>query len=183
MNGLWLTPEQARQIGDHALADAPREACGLIGGVGGQARLVVATPNVAAEPRGHYEVDPAALVQTVKRFQAAGLDLIGFYHSHPQGPPAPSQTDLALATYPETPYLIVGLRGGEPELAAGSLAHGSAERLDLHVGLEPPPADSGPLTRAQVVAILLSAALAVAAFLAISISLLPPAPRIVAPLP
>ena len=183
MDGLWLTPEQARQIGTHALAEAPREACGLIGGVGGQAQRIIAAPNVAAEPTLHYEIEPAALVAGLMQLQAAGLELIGFYHSHPQGPPSPSQTDLALATYPDAAYVIVGLRGGEPELAVWRLANGSADRLPLHVGLEPPPPDSGALSRAQKIAIVLSAVLAVAAFLAISLWLLPPAPRIIAPLP
>jgi proteasome lid subunit RPN8/RPN11 len=178
MNGLWLTPEQARQIGAHALAEAPREVCGLIGGSGGQARHIIAAPNVATEPETRYEIAPAVLVAGVMQFQAAGLDLIGLYHSHPHGPPAPSRTDLALATYPDAVYLIVGLRTGEPELAAWRLAGGRAERLPLHVGTEPPPPDSGPLSHSQKVAILLSAILAVAAFLAISLSLLPPAPRI-----
>ena len=177
MDGLWLTPEQARQIGAHALADAPREACGLIGGSGGRVQCVIATPNVAAEPSVYYEVDPAALVAGIAQFQTAGLELIGFYHSHPQGPPSPSQTDVALATYPDAIYLIVGLRPGEPELAAWRLAYGDADRLPLHVGLEPAPHNER-FTRAQTVAIVLSAILAVAAFLTISLALLPPAPRI-----
>jgi len=183
MDGLWLTPEQARQIGAHALAEAPHEACGLIGGAGGRALRIFAAPNVAVEPTLHYEIDPAALAECMMQLQAAGLDLIGFYHSHPQGPPSPSQTDVALATYPDAAYLIVGLRSGEPELAVWRLAYGSADRLFLHVSMEPPPADSGSLSRAQKIAIVLSAVLAVAAFLAISLWLLPPAPRIVTPLP
>lgn len=178
MDGLWLTPAQARQIGQHARADAPREVCGLIGGVGVRAVQIVATPNVAAESETCYEVDPAAFVQAMRMFQTSGLELIGFYHSHPNDPPAPSATDVALATYPHTAYLIVSLRTGEPELAAWQMAHGDTERIPLYIGLEPPPDDHAPMRRAQKVAIIVSALLAVAAFLAIAISLLPPAPRI-----
>lgn len=178
MDGLWLTPEQARQIARHALDETPREACGLIGGVGSRAVQVIATPNVADQPETRYEVDPAALVQALAVFQASGLDLIGFYHSHPKDPPAPSASDIALAYYPNNAYVIVSLRSGEPELAAWQIAQGSAERVPLHLDGVPPPDDNAPMTSSQKVAIIVSALLAVAAFLAIALSLLPPAPRI-----
>jgi proteasome lid subunit RPN8/RPN11 len=178
MNALWLTPEQARMIAQHALDEAPREACGLIGGVDGRAEAVIPARNVAAEPETTYELDPRTLVEAMRQFHEAGLSLIGLYHSHPGGPPSPSQSDIALATYPDTAYVIVGLRAGEPELAAWRIRHGRVERLALHVGTEPPPADTGPMSQAQKAAVILTALLAVAAFLAIAISLLPPAPRI-----
>lgn len=178
MDVLWLTPEQAREIGSYALEAAPHEACGIIGGTGRQAQRIIPTANVATNPTEYYEIDPRALVAAMMQLRTANLDLIGFYHSHPQGAPVPSRSDIALATYPDMAYLIVGLNSGEPELAAWRLKHGDADSLPLHIANEPPPYDSGTLSRAQIAAILLSAILAVAAFLAISVSLLPPAPRI-----
>lgn len=178
MDSLWLSPELARQIAAHATAESPREACGFIGGIGAQAKLVIATDNVAATPQTAYEVAPRDLVEAVRQFQANGLEWIGIYHSHPCDPPAPSATDLALAYYPNMAYLIVSLKAGEPELAAWRIASGVADRLPLHISNEPPPVDAGAMSRAQQVAVILSAILAVAVFLAIALSLLPPAPRI-----
>lgn len=183
MDWLWLTPAQARQIARHALDDAPHEACGLIGGLNGRASVITPAPNVASQPDTHYEVDPATLVATLTSFERNGLDLIGIYHSHPNHPPAPSASDLALALYPDTAYLIVSLQRGEPELAAWTLTHGRAERIHLHIAEEPPQPEDAGMSSAQRLAVILAALLAVAAFLMISISLLPPAPRIPAALP
>jgi proteasome lid subunit RPN8/RPN11 len=178
MDVLWLTPQQAREIGSAALQGAPHEVCGVIGGRGAQALRIIPTPNVAPDPTQYYEIDPRALVDAMMTLRSEKLDVIGFYHSHPHSAPVPSRTDVALAAYPDTAMLIVGLRNGAPELAAWRVRHGNAERMTLHVADVPPPADSGRLSQAQVTAIILSAVLAVAAFLGISISLLPPAPPI-----
>ena len=39
-----------------------------------------------------------------------GLEVLGFYHSHPHSAPEPSSTDLAEASYPDRVYLIVSVR-------------------------------------------------------------------------
>lgn len=178
MDVLWLTPQQAREIGRAALDGAPREVCGVIGGRGAQALKIIPTPNVAPDPTQYYEIDPQALVNALMQLRADSLDVIGFYHSHPHSAPVPSRTDVALSAYPDAAMLIVGLKTGEPELAAWRVRYGSAERITLHVADVPPAEDTGRLSEAQVTAIILSAILAVAAFLGISLSLLPPAPPI-----
>jgi proteasome lid subunit RPN8/RPN11 len=40
-----------------------------------------------------------------------GDDVVGFYHSHPAGPPGPSNTDAAQATWPDHSYVIVSFEG------------------------------------------------------------------------
>jgi proteasome lid subunit RPN8/RPN11 len=42
-------------------------------------------------------------------WEDAGLELLAIYHSHPQGPEGPSETDIAMATYPEATYIIISL--------------------------------------------------------------------------
>ena len=65
----------------------------------------------------------------------AGLDVVGFYHSHPHSAPAPSETDLALATYPNHLYVIVGLKGEAADVRVYRFT-GTAFELQI--------ADAGP---------------------------------------
>jgi 3-phosphoshikimate 1-carboxyvinyltransferase len=48
----------------------------------------------------------------------AALDVVGFYHSHPRGPPRPSETDARLAAWPGHSYVIVSLAGDEATLGS-----------------------------------------------------------------
>lgn len=180
MRYLWLTHQQAAQIAQHAAADAPHEACGILGGLDGRVLQVVSARNIAADPWRHYHIDDAGLVAALRQFEQAGIDLIGFYHSHPMGEPIPSQTDIAQAAYPDCACLIVGLKSGEAQLGAWQLRYGQVDALPLHVGTLPPPADDSvvPLSRAQITAIFISALLVFAGMLALSVWLLPPAPEI-----
>lgn len=63
--------------------------------------------NVAPAPRTRYELDPEATLAAVDAFEAAGEDLVGFYHSHPTGPAEPSATDRTQATWSGYVYCIV----------------------------------------------------------------------------
>lgn len=184
MQVLWLTDAQARQIVRHALDDAPREACGIIGGHDGRAETITPVANVADDPLRYYTLDPVALTNTLMALHSQGQSIIGFYHSHPHGDSIPSKTDIAQASYPNTAYVIVGLKDRlTPSLAAWTMDSGNVSRLPLHIGFEPPDVDSGTLSKAQKVAIIVGALLATAVMLMLSLSLLPPAPDIVSALP
>lgn len=67
----------------------------------------VRTPNAAATPRTAYEIPPERLHAVLTDVEAAGEDVLGFYHSHPDGPAEPSATDRATATWAGHLYLIV----------------------------------------------------------------------------
>jgi hypothetical protein len=92
------------------------------------------------------------------------------------GEPIPSPADVKQATYPDTPYLIVGLKGGSAKLAAWTMRYGQVTPVTLHIGDEPPPTE--PLSSAQKIAILASAGIALILMIVIALSLLPPAPVI-----
>jgi len=60
--------------------------------------------------------------------QDQGLDVVGVYHSHPDHPARPSETDLAEATFPGFTYVIVSVHDGVPEaLTAWTLAPDRSE--------------------------------------------------------
>lgn len=177
---LWLTETQARQVVQHAQDEAPAEACGIIAGRGSRALKVLPIPNCAESPHTRYQFDAAAYVRAMFEIQAEGMELIAIYHSHPNGAPLPSQTDLREARYGRTPYLIIGLENGAARLAAWSLHQMRAEPVPLHIGLNPPEhwLEQRLLSRAQMAAIFISAALALVLMLVAATALLPPAPPI-----
>ncbi len=94
---MQLASEAAVAIMRHAQTAAPRECCGLLLGAGD--RIVTARPtdNVAADPLRHFEIDPAALISAERAARGGGVQVLGYYHSHPRGPVAPSRTDRAMA--------------------------------------------------------------------------------------
>jgi proteasome lid subunit RPN8/RPN11 len=64
----------------------------------------------------------------------AGLDLGAIYHSHTRSAPYPSQTDINLAFYPESLYVIVGLASSEPDVRAFTIRDGRVAEAQLVVG-------------------------------------------------
>lgn len=97
---------------DALLAEAraahPREACGLL--FGDDTRVTAHRPaaNVHPAPATHFEIDPQALVDAHRAMRQGGPRLVGYYHSHPAGPAAPSATDRALAAGDGMIWAIVG---------------------------------------------------------------------------
>jgi proteasome lid subunit RPN8/RPN11 len=108
----------------------PDECCGLLAGRAGVVELVVPVANVSSQPRSRYEIAPAELWSARRRIEAAGLEVVGYYHSHPRTEPVPSPYDIDRAYYPDAVYVIVGV---EPrfEVRAFRIAGGSVVELDL----------------------------------------------------
>jgi proteasome lid subunit RPN8/RPN11 len=74
------------------------ECCGLLLGVGVQITASIPAANVHAQPERHFEIDPAALIAAHRAARAGGPQVLGYYHSHPEGTAGPSATDCALAS-------------------------------------------------------------------------------------
>jgi predicted GIY-YIG superfamily endonuclease/proteasome lid subunit RPN8/RPN11 len=81
----------------HAAREHPNECCGLLLGEGGRITSIQPAANVHPAPKAHFEIDPAALIAAHREARNGGPQVIGYYHSHPSGPAAPSATDRALA--------------------------------------------------------------------------------------
>jgi len=101
------------ELARRAAAAAPEEVCGLLLGHAKGRRVVVerevAAENAEAEnPRDRYHLDPDAFVAADNEARAEGLEIVGFWHSHPESPPQPSPTDLELA-WEGYSYLIVSV--------------------------------------------------------------------------
>jgi proteasome lid subunit RPN8/RPN11 len=92
----------------HARAEAPRECCGLLVGNLQSVSEAVAARNIATAAT-RFLVDPQDHIRTLRAARGRGLDVLGFYHSHPHTAAVPSETDRAEASYPDHLYLIVSL--------------------------------------------------------------------------
>jgi len=81
-----------------AEAAHPHEACGLLLGTAAHIETALPAANVHPEPQHHFEIDPAALIAAHKAARSGGPQLIGYFHSHPNGLARPSATDAAQAS-------------------------------------------------------------------------------------
>ncbi|HEX7778279.1 MAG TPA: M67 family metallopeptidase [Vicinamibacterales bacterium] len=146
-------PDALQAIARHARRAHPRECCGFLVGARRRVLFAVATQNIA-RGRSRYRIDDAthiALRRTLRRF-APPLEIVGVYHSHPNGEARPSATDVAEAFYPAWTYLIVGMRprvslrafrivGGRTEIVA--IRTESGDRIYRAARAGPPRAGAG----------------------------------------
>ncbi|MGH2429718.1 MAG: Mov34/MPN/PAD-1 family protein [Candidatus Limnocylindria bacterium] len=95
---------------DHARADLPNEACGLLSGSLAEGRALAFHParNAEASPL-RYNVHPDDLVRITFEIEDAGQDLVAIFHSHTRSPAVPSATDRRAAQYPDAFYLLLTL--------------------------------------------------------------------------
>ncbi|HEX6736561.1 MAG TPA: M67 family metallopeptidase [Azonexus sp.] len=114
---LQLPPAVRAGLHAQAAAGYPAEACGLLLGVDsdGQCRVARQHPahNLNRERAGdRFELDPQDYLAAEAAATAAGMAVVGIWHSHPDHPARPSETDRALA-WPGWSYVILAVHGGE----------------------------------------------------------------------
>lgn len=113
-----LSAAQLRAIEAAAEAAYPEEACGLLVGrrePGGACRVsaVEASANVAEPPRTRrFEVDPKLRLRLVRALRDGPDEVVGVYHSHPNGRAEPSETDRAMIFEPAMVWLITAVDQG-----------------------------------------------------------------------
>ncbi|MBV9046978.1 MAG: M67 family metallopeptidase [Solirubrobacterales bacterium] len=121
------------EIVAHAREEAPNECCGMIAARDGEAVEVYRARNAAASPL-RYEIDGAEQFRIQMEIEDADFDLGAIYHSHTRSEPYPSQTDINLAFYPDSLYLIVGLEGEAANVRAYTIRDGEVHDAELVVG-------------------------------------------------
>ena len=113
---LTLTAAADAAIRAHGRDAFPHECCGALLGKDGFVREAYALPNTTEEgPRRRFLVRPDDYRAAEQRAGEAGLELLGFYHSHPDHPAKPSQYDLDHA-WPSFSYVIVSVMAGQDQL-------------------------------------------------------------------
>ena len=107
MTRLEISSDLLARIRAHAASDPDNEICGLLLGEAQMVTAVVPVKNVSPDPARHFEIDAAALFGAIRRGRAGGPQLLGYYHSHPDGRAEPSATDRACAAPDGKAWLIV----------------------------------------------------------------------------
>jgi proteasome lid subunit RPN8/RPN11 len=110
-----LAADAEAEIRRHGTETYPNECCGALIASGATIVEAFPLPNTTAEgPRRRFLIGPNDYRLAEARAAARGGTLAGFYHSHPDHPARPSETDLAQA-WPNLTYIIVAVRDGRPE--------------------------------------------------------------------
>ncbi len=121
-----------RAIAAHARETYPAECCGFLVGHGGRMGFAVRMRNAAGSDR-RYRIDDRAHIELrrILRACAPPLEIVGVYHSHPNGPAAPSDTDRAEAHYPGWVHVIVACNGRRVRFGAFRIVRGRSHRVVL----------------------------------------------------
>jgi proteasome lid subunit RPN8/RPN11 len=109
----------------------PAEACGVLLGNKVAEECAVATVipcrNVASDPSRRYCIDPVELIRVQRQARERGLEVVGFYHSHPDHAARPSQTDIEDAHWIGYSYVITRVGRGKATETRSFLLSGTAE--------------------------------------------------------
>ena len=110
----------------HGAEGYPNEICGImLGPPGGELVTEVRrATNIIGQPRSRwawtaertvdrYEMDPLDQIRVEKEARIAGLEILGYYHSHPDHPARPSVFD-AEQSWAGYVYVIVSIESGKP---------------------------------------------------------------------
>ncbi len=110
---LTVTSDVLEALLREARTNHPRECCGILLGKHDAVSAILPAANVHASPRTQFEIDPQALVNAHRAAREDGLQVIGYYHSHPEGPAEPSATDRAMAAGDGSVWAIIGSEGAQ----------------------------------------------------------------------
>jgi len=128
-----LERKYADEIIAHAREEAPNECCGVLGGRDGRVEKLFRAVNAEKSPY-RYNVDPHDLLRIYRECDANGWDFLAIYHSHTHTEAYPSPTDVRLAAWPESVYIIVSLADPEnPVLKAFRIQDGRVSEEELGI--------------------------------------------------
>ena len=116
----------------HGEQTYPHECCGaMLGRFEGDDRVVsevIACGNTRDDrPEDRFNIDPRELVKIQRQGRERGLDIVGFYHSHPDHPAQWSKTDFAEAHWIGCSYVITSVDKGKSTVTNSFLLAGDGE--------------------------------------------------------
>ena len=115
---ISISEELLGSIREHGVRDYPYECCGLLlGRYESDAKVVRETYPISnareeSAKRNRFLIEPVELMRGEKYARSKELEVVGFYHSHPDSPARPSQYDLEHA-WPTYSYIIVSTSEGD----------------------------------------------------------------------
>jgi proteasome lid subunit RPN8/RPN11 len=115
----------------HARAGYPNEACGVLAAADGHVVKHYRATNAAASPY-MFQIAAQEELAIWNELDEHDWSLYAIYHSHPHSPAYPSQTDVALARFPGTFYIIISLANrDQPDVRAYTIEGGTIAEVPL----------------------------------------------------
>jgi proteasome lid subunit RPN8/RPN11 len=117
----------------HGEETYPNECCGVllgknIVGEGNYVQQIVRAGNTRTDSaHNRYNIAPQELVKIQRQARSLGLDIVGFYHSHPDHPAQWSKTDFAEAHWLGCSYIITSVEQGKAITTNSFLLLGTGE--------------------------------------------------------
>lgn len=129
---LKVAQDELDLVRQHGEQTYPHECCGvLLGRMEGDERVVravVRCENARVDaPCNRYNIHPRELVRLQRESRERGLDIVGFYHSHPDHPAHWSPTDLAEAHWIGCSYVITSVEHGRATVTNSFVLAGTSE--------------------------------------------------------
>jgi proteasome lid subunit RPN8/RPN11 len=115
---ITIAGEQLNEMREHGVRDHPYECCGLLlGRFTAEGKVVTETYPISnareeSAKRNRFLIAPEELMRGERYARGRDLEVVGFYHSHPDCPAVPSQYDLEHA-WPTYSYIIVSTTAHE----------------------------------------------------------------------
>ena len=117
-----------------ARRDPRIECCGLLAGRERAISRIFTAANTAENPATSYEIAPKEIFERMREMRAEKMEMLGIYHSHPNGKNEPSPRDIAQAYYSEAAYFIVSpLADWQTPVRALSIRDGRVTELEIQV--------------------------------------------------
>ncbi|GGA65405.1 hypothetical protein GCM10011507_16230 [Edaphobacter acidisoli] len=117
----------------HGEETYPYECCGVllgksVPGEGNHVKQIVRAGNTRTDSaHNRYNIAPQELVKIQRQARGLGLDIVGFYHSHPDHPAQWSKTDFAEAHWLGCSYIITAVEKGKAAVTNSFLLTGTEE--------------------------------------------------------
>jgi len=129
---LLLSSELYEALRRHGEETYPHECCGVLLGISEDGTNDVKSAVRAGNTRtdsahNRYNISPQELIKIQREGRVAGLDIVGFYHSHPDHPAQWSQTDFAEAHWVGCSYVITAVEKGTATVTNSFLLTGTGE--------------------------------------------------------
>jgi proteasome lid subunit RPN8/RPN11 len=129
---LHISTADYETLRQHAEQAYPDECCGaLVGQLAADephVHTIVPCQNIrVGDANKRFEIDPAELVRVQREARESGMEIVGFYHSHPEHPAQPSPTDLEHAHWIGCSYVITSVQQGRATDSRSFLLSGTRE--------------------------------------------------------
>ena len=116
----------------HGERTYPHECCGVLlgrssNGVNEVEEIVEAGNTRTDSAHNRYQIAPVELIRIQRQARAKSLDIVGFYHSHPDHPAQWSVTDIAEAHWLGCSYIITSVAKGKADVTNSFLLRGTSE--------------------------------------------------------